>query len=101
MDDAQLWTGSLTCGLVDSEWQSHGAVELMLERDFVTVWSGDRKLAMIDRQRFRSWFADTTVPFQRHDVTFVAMDGWVGLAIDDAPALWLVPEDAARLAAAV
>jgi hypothetical protein len=101
VDDAQLWTGSLTCQLVDAEWRPSGAIEFVLAPDFVTAWRDDRKLAMIDRERFRSWFTDTEAPFQRHDLTFGAVNGWIGVASDEGPALWLVPDDAARLRAAV
>jgi hypothetical protein len=105
VDGAALWTGVATFELIDASAQPAWQLEVVLQRELVTLWLGRRNLATIDRDRLPAWAAmpgapaDQAAPLERHDVVLTCLREWIAVSVGEGPPAWLTPVDAARLRA--
>jgi len=74
-------------------------IDIVLNRDVVTIWDGERNLAMIDRDWLRAWSSSEGPPRERHDLEITVVRTWMVFRIAGGPRLWLTPEDVLRLRA--
>jgi hypothetical protein len=68
-----------------------------VRRDLVSLWHGQRNLAMPDRDHFRAWLMTGHAPLDRHDLSLTHLNGWIAVGFHDGPPLWLSPADTVRL----
>ena len=80
-----LWTGRLDVALTDDLGQLVGTVEIVVRIDALTLWYGNRTLAVIDRDTFREWLIHPGLPFEIDDVAWVAQGHITYLSIDRSP----------------
>ena len=66
----QRWMGRLYLHLLDCRRRTAAYLELSLRDEFVTVWQGNWTLAVMDRDRFRSWFWDPAGSFEFDDLVW-------------------------------
>jgi len=84
------WTGRMEFDLSDAQGWRIGTVEIVIRIDHLSLWYGNRTLAVMDRDQFREWLIDPEEPFGIDDVVW-SMDA-VGtlLTIDDS-ATYAIP----------
>jgi hypothetical protein len=99
LDVAPLWTGTITCQLIDARSQPAWPLGVVLRRDVVTFWLGERNLAMVDRDLLRHWAHTGARPLERHDLILSRVGAWMAFIIDAEPPVWLNPADATRFRA--
>jgi len=66
----QRWMGRLHLHLLDRHERTAAYLELSVRDEFVKVWQGNWTLAVMDRDRFRSWFWDPTGSFEFDDLVW-------------------------------
>jgi hypothetical protein len=76
------WTGRLDFDLHNGRGWRVGTVEIVVRVDILTLWYGNRTLAVMDRDLFREWLIHPTAPFAVDDVIWFAQDELTGLTID-------------------
>ena len=77
-----LWTGRMEMDLTNSRGQWVGTVEVVVRLDDVSLWYGNRTLAVIDRLTFREWLIRPDLPFGIDDVVWVMLGTATCLTID-------------------
>jgi hypothetical protein len=77
------WTGRIGFDLADDQRWPTRTVEIVFRIDHLSVWVGNRTLAVIDRDTFREWLTDPEEPFFVDDVMWVISDTGAYLTIDD------------------
>ena len=82
--DPMEWTGRMEFDLSNDQGWRVGTVEVVVRIDHLSLWFGNRTLAVMDRDQFRDWLIDPVQPFAIDDVMW-SMEGDVThLTIDDA-----------------
>jgi hypothetical protein len=81
-----IWTGRLNVDLTDPQGQLIGTVEIVVRIDNVTLWYGNRTLAVMDRDSFRDWLIHPGRPFAIDDVVWTSEGATTLLSIDQTPA---------------
>jgi hypothetical protein len=77
------WIGRMEFDLSDDKGWRIGTVEIVIRTDHVSLWFGNRTLAVMDRDLFRSWLVNPGEPFGIDDVTWSMDDDGTLLTIDD------------------
>ena len=77
-----LWTGRLDIDLSNGHSQHIGTVELVVRIDTLTLWYGNRTLAVVDRDTFREWLIHPGRPYEIDDVIWTAQGTDSYLSID-------------------
>src|SRR4051812_19833557 len=57
------WTGRMEFDLSDAQGWRIGTVEIVIRIDHLSLWFGNRTLAVMDRDLFREWLIDPGEPF--------------------------------------
>jgi hypothetical protein len=83
--DQALWTGRLDIDLTEDYGQRIGTVEIVVRIDIVTLWFGNRTLAVIDRDSMREWLIHPARPLVIDDVVWISEAGITYLSIDYSP----------------
>ena len=81
--DPMEWTGRMEFDLTDAQGWPAGTVEIVIRMDHLSLWFGNRTLAVIDRDTFREWLLDPEDPFFVDDVMWAISDSGAHLTIDD------------------
>lgn len=81
--DPMEWTGRMEFDLSDPQGWQVGTVEIVIRMDHLSLWFGNRTLAVIDRDTFRAWLRDPEQPFFVDDVMWSISDSGAQLTIDD------------------
>ena len=81
--DPMEWTGRMEFDLADPQGWQIGTVEIVIRMDHLSLWFGNRTLAVIDRDTFRDWLTDPEEPFFVDDVSWSIGDTGATLTIDD------------------
>lgn len=89
--DPMEWTGRTDFDLIDEQGRRVGTVEIVIRMDHLSLWFGNRTLAVIDRETFREWLDDPEEPFWVDDVMWTIHDAGGELTIDDA-ASYKIPD---------
>jgi hypothetical protein len=76
------WTGRLEFDLTDSRGRRVGTVEVVVRIDTVTLWYGNRTLAVMHRETFKAWLNRPVVPFEFDDVVWYMQGATTCLTID-------------------
>ena len=76
------WTGRLDFDLQNGRGWRVGTVEIVVRIDLLTLWYGNRTLAVMDRDLFREWLIHPAEPLTIDDVIWFAQDELIGLTID-------------------
>ena len=84
------WTGRMEFDLSDAQGRRIGTVEIVIRIDHLSLWFGNRTLAVMDRDLFREWLIDPADPFGIDDVTWSMDEVGTLLTIDDA-ATYAIP----------
>jgi hypothetical protein len=84
------WTGRMEFDLSDAQGRRIGTVEIVIRIDHLSLWFGNRTLAVMDRDLFREWLIDPAEPFGIDDVTWSMDEVGTLLTIDDA-ATYAIP----------
>jgi hypothetical protein len=82
--DPMEWTGRMDFDLSDDQGWRVGTVEIVIRIDHLSLWFGNRTLAVIDRDTFREWLHDPEDPFFVDDVMWSIGETGAYLTIDDA-----------------
>ncbi len=77
------WTGRMEFDLSNDQGWRVGTVEIVIRMDHLSLWFGNRTLAVIDRDTFREWLMDPEDPFFVDDVMWSISDTGAFLTIDD------------------
>ena len=88
--DPMEWTGRMEFDLTDEGGWRVGTVEIVIRMDHLSLWFGNRTLAVIDRDTFREWLHDPEEPFFVDDVMWSMNDAGAQLTIDDS-SLYPIP----------
>jgi hypothetical protein len=83
--DPMEWTGRMEFDPIDAQGRSVGTVEIVIRMDHLSLWFGNRTLAVIDRDTFREWLRDPENSFFVDDVMWTISDSGAHLTIDDSP----------------
>lgn len=78
------WTGRLEFDLTDSRGWRVGTIEVVVRIDTVTLWYGNRTLAVMHRESFKHWLMRPVVPFEFDDVVWFMQGTTTCLTIDGA-----------------
>ncbi|MBT0770419.1 hypothetical protein KIH74_15860 [Kineosporia sp. J2-2] len=78
------WTGRLEFDLTDSRGWRVGTIEVVVRIDTVTLWYGNRTLAVMHRESFKHWLMRPVVPFEFDDVVWYMQGTTTCLTIDGA-----------------
>ncbi|GAB6900917.1 hypothetical protein [Kineosporia succinea] len=78
------WTGRLEFDLTDSRGWRVGTIEVVVRIDTVTLWYGNRTLAVMHRESFKHWLIRPVVPFEFDDVVWFMQGTTTCLTIDGA-----------------
>jgi hypothetical protein len=84
--DPMDWTGRTEFDLADDRGWRIGTVEIVVRMDHLSLWFGNRTLAVIDRETFRQWLFNPEEPFYIDDVMWSLGETGAFLTIDDAAA---------------
>jgi len=84
------WTGRMEFDLSDAQGWRIGTVEIVIRIDHLSLWFGNRTLAVMDRDLFREWLVDPAEPFGIDDVTWSMDEVGTLLTIDDS-ATYAIP----------
>jgi hypothetical protein len=84
------WTGRLEFDLSNDQGWRIGTIEIVVRIDHVSLWFGNRTLAVMDRDMFREWLMDHEEPFGIDDVTWSMDDDGTLLTIDES-ATYAIP----------
>jgi hypothetical protein len=84
------WTGRMEFDLSDAQGYRIGTVEIVIRIDHLSLWLGNRTLAVMDRDLFREWLIDPEEPFGIDDVTWSMDDVGTLLTIDES-ATYAIP----------
>jgi len=76
------WTGRLDFDLTDSRGWRVGTIEVVVRIDTVTLWFGNRTLAVMHRESFKHWLMRPVVPFEFDDVVWFMQGTTTCLTID-------------------
>jgi hypothetical protein len=82
--DPMEWTGRTEFDLADDHGMRIGTVEIVIRIDHLSLWFGNRTLAVIDRDTFRQWLFNPEEPFYIDDVMWSLGEAGAYLTIDDA-----------------
>jgi hypothetical protein len=85
-----LWTGRLEFDLTNGRGWRVGTVEVVVRIDTLTLWYGNRTLAVLDREGFREWLIHPVAPYQIDDVTW-SMQGVLTCITVDGSLSYAVP----------
>ncbi|MCD5352295.1 hypothetical protein [Kineosporia mesophila] len=85
------WTGRLEFDLTDSRGWRVGTIEVVVRMDTVTLWYGNRTLAVMHRESFKHWLVRPVKPFEFDDVVWFMQGTTTCLTIDGANS-YAVPE---------
>ncbi|GLY28540.1 hypothetical protein [Kineosporia sp. NBRC 101731] len=85
------WTGRLEFDLTDSRGWRVGTIEVVVRMDTVTLWRGNRTLAVMHRESFKHWLVRPVKPFEFDDVVWFMQGTTTCLTIDGANS-YAVPE---------
>jgi hypothetical protein len=77
------WTGRLDFDLRNGRGWRVGTVEIVVRTDIVTLWYGNRTLAVMDRDLFREWLIHPEMPLEVDDVIWFMQDVLTCLTIDN------------------
>jgi hypothetical protein len=77
------WIGRMEFDLSDDQGWPIGTVEIVIRTDHLSLWFGNRTLAVMDRDLFREWLVDPGEPFGIDDVTWSMDDDGTLLTIDE------------------
>jgi hypothetical protein len=92
-------TGRVDLPLYDGEGHDQeNAIETVLRIDSVTLWLGNRTLAVIDRDRLCGWLTDSSSARPRttlamDDVVLSLAQGALSVNIDARVTYWVHPDD--------
>jgi hypothetical protein len=81
--DPMEWTGRMEFDLSNDHGFPVGTVEVVVRIDHLSLWYGNRTLAVMDRDLFRRWLIDPETPFQIDDVMWSVEEEATHLTIDD------------------
>lgn len=95
------WTGRLEIELLNDAGRLVTTLELVIRIDSLTLWSGNRTLAVIDRDRFRHWVFHPDQMLQIDDVTCWAHQGLLWCSVDGSVPYALRAETSRRLLSVV
>jgi hypothetical protein len=95
-----VWTGRLDFDLKNERGWRVAAVEVITRIESVTVWSGSRTLAVMDRELFREWLIHPRQPLEVDDVTWSVQGSDMCITMDGS-ASYVVPADTVRQLVAV
>ena len=76
------WTGRLEFDLTNGRGWRVGTVEVVVRRDILTLWYGNRTLAVMDRDQFREWLIHPDEQFEVDDVVWYMQGVLTCLTID-------------------
>ena len=89
--DPMEWTGRMEFDLSDDQGSPAGTVEVVVRIDHLSLWYGNRTLAVMDRDQFRNWLIDPEKPFQIDDVMWSVEGQATHLTIDDSVSYAIPP----------
>lgn len=76
------WTGRMEFDLSNGQGFQVGTVEVVVRMDHLSLWLGNRTLAVMDRDQFRQWLIEPEKPYQIDDVMWSIDDEATHLTID-------------------
>jgi hypothetical protein len=76
------WTGRLEFDLTDGRGRRVGTIEVVVRIDTVTLWYGNRTLAVMHRETLKAWLNRPVVPFEFDDVVWFMQGATTCLTID-------------------
>jgi hypothetical protein len=95
---APVWTGRLEFDLVNARGWRVDVVDVVVRIDSVTLWAENRTLAVMDRDRFRSWLIRRpNEPFGMDDVTWSVQDSITYIAVDGSIAYVVAAQTVTKL----
>jgi hypothetical protein len=95
-----VWTGRLEFDLMGERGWRVAIVEIVVRIESVTLWCGNRTLAVLDREAFREWLIHPRQELVMDDVAWSVRDSDTWITVDGSVA-YLVPEATVRHLVAV
>jgi hypothetical protein len=93
-----VWTGRLELDLINARGWRVDVVNVVVRIDSVTLWSENRTLAVMDRDRFRGWLIRRPdEPFGIDDVTWSVRDSITHITVEGSIAYVVAAETVKRL----
>jgi hypothetical protein len=89
--DPMEWTGRMEFDLSNDQGFPNGTVEVVVRIDHLSLWYGNRTLAVMDRDLFRQWLIDPVKPFQIDDVMWSIDEEATHLTIDESVSYAIPP----------
>jgi hypothetical protein len=77
-----VWTGRVEFDLLSGRGWRVAVVEVVVRIESVTLWCGNRTLAVMDRDLFREWLIHPRQGFEIDDVTWSAQNSDTCISID-------------------
>jgi hypothetical protein len=97
-----VWTGRLEFDLINARGWRVDVVDVVVRIDSVTLWSENRTLAVMDRDRFRGWLIQRPEePFGVDDVTWSVQESITYIAVEGSIAYVVAAETVKKLREAV
>ncbi len=76
------WTGRLDFDLSNGRGWRVATIEAVVRIDDITLWCGERTIAVMDREAFGEWLIQPIVPFEIDDVAWSVQEPHVCITID-------------------
>jgi hypothetical protein len=95
----QMWTGRATLIRIIEHGKVAEVIEVAARRDHVTVWQGNRTLAVMDRDAFGAWLLTGTGEYAVDDLVWTLDARGLALTVDGVTRYELRAEMATWLAA--
>lgn len=77
-----LWAGRLDFDLLNGRGWRVAYVEIVIRLDFLTLWSGNRTLAVMGRDLFGQWLFHPDLAFEIDDVAWSVQGAYMCLTLD-------------------
>ena len=87
-----LWTGRLDFDLLNGRGWRVATVEIVVRLDHVTLWSGNRTIAVMDRDLFGEWLFRPEEVFEIDDVAWSVQGAHTCITLDGSRS-YIVPEE--------
>jgi hypothetical protein len=76
------WTGRLEFDLLNGRGWRVATVEMVVRIDEISMWCGNRTIAVMDRDAFGEWLIHPERPFEIDDVAWSVQEPYVCITID-------------------
>jgi hypothetical protein len=86
------WIGRMEFDLLNGRGWRVDTVEMVVRIDDISLWCGNRTIAVMDRELFGEWLIHPRWPYEIDDVVWSVQDPYVCITIDSSTT-YPVPHD--------